>query len=93
MPLHKSAEVQLDPHFRSILQGLAKKLVKSDVTANRIVQRTIDVLCDRPELLDGAHMSEAVLALLRRHAFDENDLNASREKMASRHFSETDIVP
>ncbi|NLS00807.1 hypothetical protein HGP17_28595 [Rhizobium sp. P38BS-XIX] len=93
MRLHKSAEVQLDPHFRSILQGLARKMVQSDVTANRIVQRTIDVLCDKPELLDGAHMSEAVLALLRRHAFDENDLNASREMTGSRRFSKSDIVP
>ncbi|NLR97274.1 hypothetical protein HGP17_10565 [Rhizobium sp. P38BS-XIX] len=60
-----------DPDFREALLRWARKFVGSDVAAIRIVERTINVLCNNPELLDVSDVNEAVFALLRRHAFDE----------------------
>lgn len=87
MPLPYSANMSLDPQLRALLRRWAMKLVDSDAAADRIVQRTINVVCDSPELLDGARMNEALFSLLRRYAFDENDLRASRRvECASQDF-------
>lgn len=69
-----------DPQFRALLRQWARKFVDSDVAADRVVQRTINVICDSPVLLDGVPMNETLFALLRRYAFDENDLKASRQE-------------
>lgn len=79
MPLPKPAEMSQDPDLRAILLKWARKFVDSEAAADRVVQRTINVICDNPELLDGAHMNEALFALLRHYAFDENDLRVSRQ--------------
>lgn len=79
MPLRSPSDMPQDPQLRALLRQWARKLVDSDAAADRVVQRTINVICDSPELLDGARMNEALFALLRRYAFDENDLNASRQ--------------
>lgn len=89
MPLPISADVLEGRHFHDTLQQWAKRLVRTDAEANRIVQRTISVLCDCPDLLDGPHMNEAIFALLRRHAFDDHDprLSFEDEPKASRPVS------
>lgn len=69
MPFRKYAAS--DPQFREALLQWARKFVNSDTAANRIVERTITVLCNKPELLDDRDVNEAVFSLLRRHAFDE----------------------
>ncbi len=74
MPFRKYASAPLDLHFREDLQRWAKKFVRSEVAAARIVERTISVLCDNPHLLDGPNINEDIFALLRRHAFDESDI-------------------
>lgn len=83
MPLSHSSDTPQDPQLRALLRVWAGKLVDSDAAADRVVQRTINIICDNPELLDGARMNEALFALLRRHAFDENDLGASRQSKGS----------
>ena len=79
MPLPKSAEMAQDPSLRAVLQVWARKLVDSDQAVDRVVQRTINVICDDPDILDGAQVNEALFAVLRRYAFEENDLRASRQ--------------
>lgn len=79
MPLPNSAEMAQDPSLRAVLQVWARKLVDSDQAVDRVVQRTINVICDDPDILDGAQVNEALFAVLRRYAFDENDLRASRQ--------------
>lgn len=79
MPLPHSADIPGNPELRALLRQWAKKFVDSEAAAERVVQRTINVICDSPELLDGARMNEALFAILRRNAFDENDLRASRQ--------------
>ncbi|NLS21072.1 hypothetical protein HGP16_31730 [Rhizobium sp. P40RR-XXII] len=79
MSLTPSPDIPQDPQLRALLRQWASKLVDSEVAADRVVQRTINVICDSPELLDGAQMNEALFAILRRYAFDENDLKASRQ--------------
>ncbi|ENN85422.1 hypothetical protein RHSP_52460 [Rhizobium freirei PRF 81] len=79
MPLFNSADMQKDSRLHTLLRQWAGKFVDSDVAADRIVQRTINVICDNPDLLDGAQMNEALFALLRRYAFEENDLRASKQ--------------
>lgn len=76
MPFRKYAAIPHDPHFREALRSWARKFVLSDTAANRVVQRTINVLCNDPSLLDGPDINAAVFALLRRHAFDENEWTA-----------------
>lgn len=71
MPFSKYAATPSDPHFREALMLWARKFVGSDILANRIVERTISVLCNDPELLAARDVNQAVFALLRRHAFDE----------------------
>lgn len=78
MPFRKYAATPLDRNFREKLYRWARKLVCSDLAANRVVQRTIDVLCHDPELLEGRDVNETIFVLLRRYAFDENDRVASR---------------
>lgn len=68
-----------DPSLRAVLQVWARKLVDSDQAVDRVVQRTINVICDDPDILDGAQVNEALFAVLRRYAFDEKDLRASRQ--------------
>lgn len=79
MPLRHPADTPGDPQLRALLRHWARKLVDSDAAADRVVQRTINVICDSPELLDGAQMNEALFAILRRYAFDENDLGTSQQ--------------
>lgn len=79
MPLPDPSDVPQDPQLRALLRRWARKLVDSDMAADRVVQRTINVNCDSPDLLDGAQMNEALFSLLRRYAFDENDLASSRQ--------------
>lgn len=79
VPVLYSADMPRDPQLRALLRQWARKFVDSDAAADRVVQRTINVICDSPDLLDGVQMNEALFALLRRYAFDENDLRASRE--------------
>ncbi|MGZ9721988.1 hypothetical protein [Rhizobium miluonense] len=79
VPLPHSSDMPQDPQLRSLLRQWAEKLVDTDAAADRVVQRTINVICDSPELLDGARMNETLFALLRRYAFDENDLRASQQ--------------
>ncbi len=74
-----SADKPQDPQLRALLHNWAGKFVDTDVAAERVVQRTINVICDSPDLLDGAKMNEALFSLLRRYALDENDLRASRQ--------------
>ncbi|NEI70929.1 hypothetical protein GR212_15200 [Rhizobium lusitanum] len=85
MPFRKYAATPLDPHFRENLFRFARKQVCSDLAANRVVQRTIEVLCHEPELLDGRDVNETIFALLRRHAFEETNLLASRTSKNSRY--------
>lgn len=85
MPFRKYTATPLDPNFRENLYRYTRNLVCSDLAASRVVQRTIEVLCHEPELLDGGDVNETIFVLLRRHAFDENDLVASRISV-SRHF-------
>lgn len=79
MPLPRRSDLPQDPQLRALLCQWARKFVDSDAAIDRVVQRTINVICDSPDLLDGARMNEALFALLRRYAFDENDLRASRQ--------------
>ncbi len=79
MPVPHPSDMPQDPQLRTALRHWARKFVDSDVAADRVVQRTINVICDSPELLDGVRMNETLFALLRRYAFDENDLRASRQ--------------
>jgi len=79
VPLPNFPDMPQDSQLRAILRHWARKFVDSDAAADRVVQRTINVICDSPELLDGARMNEALFSLLRRYAFDENDLRASRQ--------------
>ena len=74
MPFRKYASMPDDPNFREALVLWARKFARSETVAKRVVQRTIDVLCDNPSLLDGCDVNEAIFTLLRRHAFDENEL-------------------
>lgn len=83
MPVPLSASMPQDPQLRALLRQWAGKLVDSDAAADRVVQRTINVLCDSPELLDDAGMNEALFSLVRRYAFDENDLAASQQASAT----------
>jgi len=71
MPFRKYVSIPNDPGFREALKLWARKFVTSDIAARRAAQRTIDVLCDNPGLLDGRDINEAIFKLLRRHAFDE----------------------
>ncbi|AYG69337.1 MULTISPECIES: hypothetical protein [unclassified Rhizobium] len=84
MPVSRSTEMSLNRDLRPILLKWAKKFVESEAAADRVVRRTINVICDNPELLDGAHMNEALFALLRRYAFDENDLRTSRQSESAK---------
>ncbi|WP_141683808.1 hypothetical protein [Rhizobium sp. AC27/96] len=77
--LPHASDMSQDTQLRAILHQWARKLVDADAAADRVVQRTINVVCDSPELLDGGRMNEALFALLRRYAFDENDLSMSRQ--------------
>ncbi|MFK0161676.1 hypothetical protein [Rhizobium sp. NPDC090279] len=79
MPLQRPSDMPQDSQLRALLREWARKFVDSDAAADRVVQRTINVICDNPELLDGAQMNEALFALLRRYAFGENDLQASQQ--------------
>ena len=84
MSLRPHQDLPLDLQLRSLLHQWARKLVNSDAAADRVVQRTINVICDDPDLLDGgAQMNEALFAFLRRYAFDENDIRGSREAKAT----------
>lgn len=78
MPFRKYASIPNDPDFREALVLWAGKFARSEMVAKRMAQRTIDVLCDNPSLLDGRDINEAIFKLLRRHAFDEIEL--SREQ-------------
>ncbi|TXI02016.1 MAG: hypothetical protein E6Q76_16175 [Rhizobium sp.] len=78
MSLLKSVDAPRDLPLRDILQSWARKFVHSDLVAERIVERTISVLCEKPELLGDGQMNEELFALLRRHAFDENELRDTR---------------
>ncbi len=49
MPFRKYTATPLDLHFRDDLHSWTRKLVCSHVAVNRVVQRTIDVLCNNPE--------------------------------------------
>jgi hypothetical protein len=71
MPFRKYAFIPYEPGFREALILWARKFTTSDIAARRAAQRTIDVLCDNPSLLDGLDINEAIFKLLRRHAFDE----------------------
>lgn len=84
MPPSRSTDMSLDRDLRPILLKWAGKFVESEAAADRVVRRTINVICDNPELLDGPHMNEALFALLRRYAFDENDLKTSRESESAK---------
>ncbi len=75
MPFRKYASIPDDPNFREALSLWSRKLVRSEMVAKRVARRTIDVLCDDPSLLDGRDINEAIFKLLRRHAFDENELS------------------
>jgi hypothetical protein len=75
MPFRKYASIPNDPGFREALILWARKFTTSDIAARRAAQRTIDVLCDNPSLLDGRDINEAIFKLLRRHAFDEIELS------------------
>ena len=74
MPFRKYASIPDDPVFREALLLWARKLVTSEAVAKRVAQRTVDVLCDDPSLLDERDVNEAIFKLLRRHVFDENEL-------------------
>ncbi|KAA1183894.1 hypothetical protein FP026_07690 [Rhizobium tropici] len=78
MPFRKYAFIPDDPNFREALVLWARKFAKSEAVAKRLAQRTIDVLCDNPSLLDGRDINEAIFKLLRRHAFDENELSSGQ---------------
>ncbi|TWB07982.1 hypothetical protein FBZ99_12232 [Rhizobium sp. ERR 1071] len=71
MPFRKYVSIPNDPGFREALILWARKFTTSDIAARRAAQRTIDVLCDNPNLLDGRDINEAIFKLLRLHAFDE----------------------
>ena len=75
MSFRKFVYIPNDPGFREALILWARKFATSDIAARRAAQRTIDVLCDNPNLLDGRDINEAIFTLLRRHAFDEIELS------------------
>ena len=76
MPFRKFTSIPNDPNFREALLLWARQFVGSEAIARRVAQRTIDVLCDDPSLLDGRDVNEAIFTLLRRHAFDEAELSS-----------------
>ncbi len=78
MPFRKYASIPDDPNFREALLVWARKFAKSEAVARRLTQRTIDVLCDNPSLIDGRDINEAIFKLLRRHAFDEIEFSPER---------------
>ncbi len=80
MPFRKFISIPNDPNFREALVLWARKFVRSEMGAKRVAQRTIDVLCDDPSLLDGRDINEAIFKLLRRHAFDEIELSIERSQ-------------
>lgn len=75
MLFRKYTSIPYNPNFREALVLWARKFVRSEAVANRIAQRTIDVLCDNPSLLDERDINDAIFMLLRRHAFDERELS------------------
>lgn len=79
MPFRKFTSIPNDPNFREALLLWARKFVRSEASARRVAQRTIDVLCDNPSLLDGRDINEAMLMLLRRHAFDELEWSSEKD--------------
>jgi len=78
MPFRKYVSNPNDPGFREAMILWARKVTTSDIAARRAAQRTIDVLCDNPNLLDGRDINEAIFKLLRRHAFDEIELSSEQ---------------
>lgn len=88
MPFRKYRSIPHDPNFREDLFLWARKLVRSEATARRVAQRTIDVLCDNPSLLDGRDINEAMFMLLRRHAFDELEWSSEKDLLGSGAVSE-----
>lgn len=78
MPFRKFASIPDDPNFHEALVLWARKFARSEAAAKRVARRTIDVLCDNPSLLDGRDINEAILMLLRRHAFDEIELSTEQ---------------
>jgi len=78
MPFQKYASIPNDLNFREALLLWTRKFVRSDTGATRVTQRTIDVLCANPSLLDGREINEATFMLLRRHAFNEFELSSEQ---------------
>ncbi|AYG69875.1 MULTISPECIES: hypothetical protein [unclassified Rhizobium] len=60
-----------DPTLRAMLINRARRFLVSEAAVNRVVERTINVACDDPEIFDGANMNDALFALLHRHVLDE----------------------
>jgi hypothetical protein len=71
MPLPRSADWPKDPSLRAILKNWARRYFNHEMAVERVVQRTISVVCEHPELLDGADVGKALLIVLHANALDE----------------------
>lgn len=54
-----------------MLRNWARGFLANEAAINRVVERTINVACDDPEIFSGANMNDALFALLHQHALDE----------------------
>ena len=88
MPFRKCASNPDDANFREALLLWAREFVGSEAAAKRVAQRTIDVLCDNPSLLDGRDINEAIFMLLRRNVFDEIELALGQDSQGDSALSE-----
>lgn len=79
MPFRKFTSIPNDPNFREALLLWARTFVRSEAIARRVAQRTIDVLCDNPNLLIERDINKAIFSLLRRHALDEAELPSEND--------------
>jgi hypothetical protein len=86
--LLKPAKFPKDPTLRAMLRNWARRFLASETAVNRVVERTINVACDDPEILSGANMNDALFALLHRHALDE-----LHSTMARHSETEMSILP
>lgn len=71
------AQFPRDPALRAVLSNWARAFLANETSVNRVVERTINVACDDPEILNGTNMDDALFALLHRHALEEIHLTVA----------------
>ncbi|TWB07947.1 hypothetical protein FBZ99_12325 [Rhizobium sp. ERR 1071] len=71
MLLPKSGDWPEDLSLHAILKNWARSYFNHEMAVERVVQRTISVLCEHPELLDGPDIGKALFAVLHANALDE----------------------